>query len=385
MILSLVVALTLSPALCATLLKPIDKGGHVSRKGVLGKFFNWFNTRFDRGTDSYGRGVERIVSHRKAGALIYGVLLVVLCLLFWRLPSAFLPDEDQGMLMVMFSAPAGATQKRTQQSIDQATQFILKQQEVQGIMTISGFSLAGSSQNSGMGFIRLRDWADREGSAQEVAHRITGAMMMTLPDAQVFALTPPAITGLGTSSGVTLQLQDAAGNGYAALVEAPKQVLQLANGNQPLSAVRFNGRDDAPTYRVQIDDAKAGALGVAAADINTTLVHGDGRALRQRLSQQQPGQACVRAGRSVRTHVARRYRALVCAQQRRRHGAVFGVRQQRLGVCAAGADALQRQRIDGHHRQCRTGHQLGRCDDRAGRRSRWYGQGRWLRMVGHVV
>ncbi|MFB9011152.1 efflux RND transporter permease subunit [Xanthomonas arboricola] len=271
MILSLVVALTLSPALCATLLKPIDKGGHVSRKGVLGKFFTWFNTRFDRGTERYGRGVERIVSHRKLGSLVYALLLVVLGLLFWRLPSAFLPEEDQGMLMVMFSAPAGATQQRTQQSIDQATAFILKQPEVQGIMTISGFSLAGSSQNSGMGFIRLKDWADREGSAQEVAQRITGAMMMTLPDAQVFALTPPAINGLGTSSGFTLQLQDAAGNGHEALVEARKQLLQLANGNQSLTAVRFNGLDDAPTYRVQIDDAKAGALGVAAADINTTL------------------------------------------------------------------------------------------------------------------
>lgn len=271
MLLSLLVALTLSPALCATLLKPIEQGGHVSKKGALGRFFAWFNARFDRGADGYGRGVEKIVARRKLGGMVYMVLLLGLGLLFWRLPSSFLPEEDQGMLMVMFNAPAGATQQRTQQSIDEATDFILKQPEVKGLMTVSGFSLAGSSQNAGMGFIRLKDWAERDASAQEIAGRITGALMGSLRDAQVFALTPPAINGLGSSSGFTLQLQDVAGNGHAALVEARQALLQLASKDEGLTAVRFNGLDDAPTYRVNIDDAKAGALGLNASDINSTL------------------------------------------------------------------------------------------------------------------
>ncbi len=271
MLLSLLVALTLSPALCASLLKPIEKGGHVSHKGLLGRFFGWFNDRFDRGADGYGRGVGKLIGRRKLGGLIYLVLLGVMALLFWRLPSSFLPEEDQGMLMVMFTTPAGATQQRTQQSIDQATGFILKQPEVAGVMTISGFSFAGSSQNSGMGFIKLKDWSERDASAQEIANRITGAMMGTLPDAQVFALSPPAINGLGTSSGFTLELQDVAGKGHDALVAARQQLLQLANADKGLTAVRFNGLEDAPTYRVQIDDAKAGALGLDASDINTTL------------------------------------------------------------------------------------------------------------------
>ncbi|MCC4589527.1 efflux RND transporter permease subunit [Xanthomonas campestris pv. cannae] len=271
MLLSLLVALTLSPALCASLLKPIERGGQVSRKGVLGRFFGWFNARFDRGADGYGRGVGKLIGHRKLGGLAYLVLLGAMALLFWRLPSSFLPDEDQGMLMVMFTTPAGATQQRTQQSIDQASDFILKQPEVAGMMTITGFSFAGSSQNSGMGFIKLKDWAERDASAQEIANRITGAMMGALPDAQVFALSPPAINGLGTTSGFTLELQDVAGKGHDALVAARQQLLQLANADKKLSAVRFNGLDDAPTYRVQIDDAKAGALGLSAADINATL------------------------------------------------------------------------------------------------------------------
>ncbi|WP_420008224.1 efflux RND transporter permease subunit [Xanthomonas sacchari] len=271
MLLSLLVALTLSPALCASLLKPIERGAHVSRKGVLGRFFGWFNARFDRGADGYGRGVGKLIGHRKLGGLAYLVLLGAMALLFWRLPSSFLPDEDQGMLMVMFTTPAGATQQRTQQSIDQASDFILKQPEVAGMMTITGFSFAGSSQNSGMGFIKLKDWAERDASAQEIANRITGAMMGTLPDAQVFALSPPAINGLGTTSGFTLELQDVAGKGHDALVAARQQLLQLANADKKLSAVRFNGLDDAPTYRVQIDDAKAGALRLSAADINATL------------------------------------------------------------------------------------------------------------------
>ena len=150
--------------------------------------------------------MARVVGHRRLGALTYVVALAAMGLLFWRLPSSFLPDEDQGMMMVMFTTPPGATQQRTLQSMDQAADFIRKQPEVAGVFTVAGFSFAGSSQNSGMGFVRLKDWSERDASAQAIAGRITGAMMGMMRDAQVFAIVPPAISTLGTNSGFTLQL-----------------------------------------------------------------------------------------------------------------------------------------------------------------------------------
>ncbi len=384
MLLSLLVALTLSPALCASLLTPIEQGGHVSRKGLLGRFFGWFNVRFDRGADGYGRGVGKLIGHRKLGGLVYLALLVVMALLFWRLPSSFLPEEDQGILMVMFTTPAGATQQRTQQSIDQATGYILKQPEVAGMMTISGFSFAGSSQNSGMGFIKLKDWAQRDAPAQEIANRITGAMMGTLPDAQVFALSPPAINGLGSSSGFTLELQDVAGKGHDALVAARQQLLQLASADKDMTAVRFNGLEDAPTYRVQIHDAKAGALGLDASDINTTLatVMG-GSYVNDFLNNNRVKRVYVQG--EARAHAAHRHRPLVRAQQQFGDGAVLGLLQQRMGVCAASAEPLQRRGVDGDHRQRRHWHQFRRGDERHRRAGKQARQGRELRLVGHVL
>ena len=175
------------------------------------------------------------------------------------------------MLMVMYSAPPGATQQRTLQSMDKVTEFVLKQPEVEGIFAVAGFSFAGSSQNSGMGFVKLKDWSQRSASAQQLAARITGAMMGSLRDVQVFAMTPPAISSLGTSSGFTLQLQDLAGRGHDALGESRRQLLEQAARNPKLSAVRYNSLEDAATFRVEMDDRKAGALGLSASDINSTL------------------------------------------------------------------------------------------------------------------
>ncbi|GKT02109.1 efflux RND transporter permease subunit [Acidovorax sp. SUPP3434] len=271
MVLSLVVALTLSPALCATMLRPVEKGGHGSSKGPLGRFFAWFNKRFDRGSGRYARGVEGIVQRPKTGGLAYFVMVAIMGGIFYILPSSFLPEEDQGMLMVMFTAPAGATQERTVASIEKAAAFIQEQPEVEGIMSVGGFSLTGSSQNSGMGFVRLKDWGDRDASAQQIATRINAAMAQQLKDIQVHALTPPAIAGLGTSSGFTLQLQDVAGSGHDALTQARQKLLGAANQSPQLSQVRFNSLEDAPIYRVRINDKQAGALGVDSADINAAL------------------------------------------------------------------------------------------------------------------
>lgn len=271
MMLSVVVALTLSPALCATLLKPISKGGHTSTKGPLGRFFTWFNQAFNLSANRYRNGVKHVVNHPKTSMLCYFAIIGVMSLLFMRLPTSFVPEEDQGMLMVMYNAPVGATQQRTQQSMDKVADYVLQQPEVEGIFNVAGFSMAGNSQNAGMGFIKLKDWSEREASAQEIAGRITQKMMSTIKDAQVFVVNPPAIAGLGTSSGFTLQLQDLGGSGHETLVAAKNQLLELAAKNNKLTSVRYNGLNDAPVYHVNIDDQKAGALGLSSSDINDTL------------------------------------------------------------------------------------------------------------------
>ncbi|CDM24282.1 RND efflux system, inner membrane transporter CmeB [Castellaniella defragrans 65Phen] len=271
MILSVIVALTLSPALCATLLLPVEKGGRVPARGPLGRFFPWFNRGFGRMTDRYRHGVGRLLDRRGPGILAYACVLAGMGLLFWRLPTAFLPEEDQGMLMVMLNAPAGATQQRTLQSMDEAAGFIRRQPEVESLFTVAGFSTAGSSQNSGMGFVRLKDWSERTASAREIADRLNAAMADAVRDAQVFAVLPPAIASLGRNAGFTLQLQDPAGNGHEALVQAREQLLERAGSRASLSAVRYGGLEDAPTYKLALDDRKAGALGVSASDVNSTL------------------------------------------------------------------------------------------------------------------
>ncbi len=270
MILSVLVAMTLTPALCATVLKPIEKGGHVTPRGPLGRFFAWFNDRFDRATLGYRGGVQRLIGHRKLGVLAYALLLVGMGLLFWRLPSSFLPEEDQGMLMSMIKLPSGSTMEQTQKVIDEFSAYVLKQPEVESVMAASGFSTGGSGQNSGMAFIRLKDWDERSASAAEIVQRINGAMS-SIPDAQVFAMSPPSIQGMGSSSGFTFELQDLGGAGHEALVAARKQLLELAANNDKLTNVRYSALEDSPTYAVKIDDAKAGALDLAVSDINSTL------------------------------------------------------------------------------------------------------------------
>ncbi|MFJ5428063.1 efflux RND transporter permease subunit [Pectobacterium actinidiae] len=271
MILSLFVALTLSPALCATMLKPIEKGGHTSSRGILGRFFGGFNRWFDKGTQGYAHGVGVIVRRRKLGGLAYAALVAVAGGLFYILPSSFLPNEDQGMLLVRFNAPSGATQERTFASIEKVAAYIKEQPEVEGVMTVGGFSLSGNSQNSGMGFLRLKDWADRDATAQELAERINREMARQHKDIQVNALTLPAIAGLGTSSGFTVQLQDLDGKGHDALVAARQKFLSQANQNPDISRAYYGGLDDAAVFRVRIDDRQAGAQGVAPGDINAAL------------------------------------------------------------------------------------------------------------------
>ncbi|MEE7558912.1 efflux RND transporter permease subunit [Xanthomonas sp. Kuri4-2] len=271
MILSVVVAMTLTPALCATLLQPVGPDGHGTRKGPLGRFFARFNRGFERNAERYQRGVGRVVGHRRLGLAVYLLILVGMGLLFWRLPTSFLPEEDQGMLMVQVKLPSGATQQRTLAVIEQVSAYVRQQPEVDSVMAVAGFSTGGSGQNSGMGFVKLKDWSERDADASAIGMRITRAMAQKFRDAQIFAMAPSGIPGLGQSAGFTFELQDLGGAGHDALVAARQQLLGLAARSDALDSVRYDSLEDAPTLQVKIDDAKAGALDLSQDDINDTL------------------------------------------------------------------------------------------------------------------
>ncbi|MFC3902517.1 multidrug efflux pump [Acinetobacter marinus] len=270
MIISVIVAMTITPALCATLLKPIDKSEH-KKKGLLARFFAGFNNGFNKMTDKYHGGVKWVLGHKKTVIIAYLVILAGIAGLFMTMSTSFLPEEDQGMLMVSVKLPSGATQQQTLTVMDEVSDYIEKQPEVETVMTVAGFSTGGSGQNSGMGFISLKDWGEREASAGEISNRITGKMMSQYKDAQIFAMAPSGIPGLGQSSGFTLELTDLGGSGHDALVDAKDKLLALANKNDKLSSVRYGSLEDAPTFDLKINDSKAGALKVSQSDIDAVL------------------------------------------------------------------------------------------------------------------
>ena len=271
MILSVVVALVLTPALCATMLKPVKAGEVENRRG----FFGWFDRWFERGTKGYTKGVGALVRRGGRLLLVYVVLAAGMGLLLWRMPTAFLPDEDQGIVMVQITLPSGATQDRTLEATKAVGDHFLRDEaaSVDQVMTVAGFSFAGSGQNMGFAFVHLKDWEQRTRPEQRAA-AIAGRAMAAfsgIRDARVYALVPPAIVELGTSSGFDLQLQDRAGLGHDALMAARNQLLGAAWRSPDMAMVRPNGLEDTPTFQVDIDRTKAGALGVPLAQINDTL------------------------------------------------------------------------------------------------------------------
>lgn len=268
MVLSVLVALSLTPALCATLLKPSQHNDQ-AKKG----FFSWFNQTFDQLANTYQRSVGLVLGRPTRSLLVYALILGGMAVLFVRLPTSFLPDEDQGMLMAQVTLPVGATDERLQEVMKDVQAYLLKQPEVDAAMTIRGMGNGGNAQNSGRGFIKLKDWSDRAGaehSASAVARHATQALA-SIRDADIFIMAPPAIQGLGQSSGFDVQLQDLAGLGHATLLEARNKFIALANKDPRLANVRAQGLEDTPTFQVKIDDRKAGALGISASDINDTL------------------------------------------------------------------------------------------------------------------
>lgn len=273
---SVLVAIVLTPALCATLLKPIAKGGHMEHgSGLIGRFLDWFNDKFNAGSARYQRGVRGILGRPARFMLIYLVLGVVAGLLFLRTPSGFLPDEDQGVLMTIIQAPVGATQQRTLESIKQVEQVFqdTAKDDMESIFTVQGFSFGGSGQNTGMGFVKLKDWSERPGkeqSAQAIAGSAMGGLMQ-IKDAMAFAMSPPAIQGLGTSSGFSFNLMDNGGLGHAAMMDARNQFMGLASQSKLITGVRPNGQEDEPQLRLEIDQTKAQSLGLSIAEVNNTL------------------------------------------------------------------------------------------------------------------
>lgn len=269
MVLSVLVAMTLTPALCATLLKARIGKGHGAQHG----FFGWFNRTFERASAGYERWVGVVLRRWGRSLLLYGLVLVVMAVGYVSLATSFLPDEDQGILLAQIQLPVGATDSRTQEVIKQFEDYILQQPEVEAMISISGLGMGGNSQNTARAFIRLKDWSERGGSGQgaaAIAQRATLALS-SIGDADAFVMQPPTVRGLGQSSGFDLQLKDLGGLGHDALVAAREQFLELARKDARLLGVRSNGLDDAPQLKVSIDDRKAGALSLSTSDINSTL------------------------------------------------------------------------------------------------------------------
>src|SRR5512139_3657517 len=275
MVLSVLIAMILTPALCATLLKPVAKGHVAAESGWFAWFFRAFNRWFDRGSRGYQSLVGRMLGGPWRHMLVYAAIVAAMAVLFLRLPTAFLPDEDQGFIICQVQLPAGATQERALQVIEQLEQHFMENEKraVDSVLTISGFSFAGRGQNMGLAFVKLRDWELRrtpELRAPAVAGRAMGAFSR-IRDGMVFAFVPPAVTELGTANGFDFELQDRGGLGHERLMEARNQLLGLAAKNPVLVAVRPNGQDDTSQFRLDIDDVRAGALGVSAADANGVI------------------------------------------------------------------------------------------------------------------
>ncbi|EDJ9064272.1 multidrug efflux RND transporter permease subunit [Salmonella enterica subsp. arizonae] len=272
MALSVLVALILTPALCATLLKPVSAEHHEKKSG----FFGWFNAKFDHSVNHYTNSVSGIVRNTGRYLIIYLLIVVGMAVLFLRLPTSFLPEEDQGVFLTMIQLPSGATQERTQKVLDQVTHYYLNNEKanVESVFTVNGFSFSGQGQNSGMAFVSLKPWEERNGeenSVEAVIARATRAFSQ-IRDGLVFPFNMPAIVELGTATGFDFELMDQGGLGHDALTKARNQLLgMVAKHPDLLVRVRPNGLEDTPQFKLDVDQEKAQALGVSLSDINETI------------------------------------------------------------------------------------------------------------------
>lgn len=269
MALSVIVALTLTPALCASILKPIkhdkkDKG-----------FFGWFNRMFNGGAETVRTSVGYMTPRWKRFILIYGFIIAAMTFGFIKVPTAFMPDEDQGSLMLQVILPSGSTQEQMEPVGERIQKFFMEQEKenVQAVMMVYGFSLAGQGQNSAMAFVNLKDWSERkrpDQKAQAIALRANGTLL-SWKDSIAFSFALPPVPELGMADGFDLYLQDLSGQGHEKLMEARNQLLDLARKSPKLYNVRANGMEDTPQLDLKIDFSKAAALGVPVEAINQTL------------------------------------------------------------------------------------------------------------------
>jgi multidrug efflux pump len=262
-------ALSLTPALCAHLLKPVEAGHHMEKKG----FFGWFNRKFTSGAKHYEGFVSKILKRAGRWMVVFVLLVGVVGLMFTRLPNSFLPNEDQGYVIANIQLPPGATAERTNVVLHAMEEYVMKQPEVANMVAVTGFSFSGQGQNMGLAFIPLKPWSERKGDghdAQSFAGRVT-MHMGALRDSFIFVVSPPPIPELGTGTGFSFRLQDRAGNGHAALLAARNQLLGMAMQSKVLTGMRPEGLEDAPQLKLNIDRDKAQALGVTFSAINTAL------------------------------------------------------------------------------------------------------------------
>ncbi|MCD8523982.1 MAG: efflux RND transporter permease subunit [Saccharospirillaceae bacterium] len=269
MLLSVMVALILTPALCATLLKPAHKGELEDQKG----FFGWFNRTFAKATDKYMGGVSATLSRPVRLMIIYIIMLLVMAFLYVRLPTSFLPEEDQGVLINLVQLPQGATLERTDKVMKKLEEHFLSEESVESIFTVAGFSFAGQGQNMGLAFVKLKDWDERKDpsqSANAIIGRAWGAVSQ-FKDATVYPINLPPIPELGVASGFDVMLQDRNNLGHDKLVGIRNQLLGMAAQDPRLAGVRPNGMQDVPIFRIDIDYEKVKSLGLNISDVNSTL------------------------------------------------------------------------------------------------------------------
>ncbi|WP_122613511.1 efflux RND transporter permease subunit [Pseudomonas viridiflava] len=274
MALSVLVALIFTPALCATMLKPIDPEKHGQPKRG---FFGWFNRTFDRSVVSYENGVKRMVTHKLPAFVAYLIIVAGMIWLFTRIPAAFLPEEDQGVIFAQVQTPAGSSAERTQKVIDDMRDFLLDKENGEGkgvnsVFSVNGFNFAGRGQSSGLAFVMLKPWDERDAETTvfKIAERAQ-AHFASFRDAMVFAVVPPSVLELGNATGFDVYLQDQGGVGHQKLLDARNQFLGMAAQSKILAGVRPNGLNDEPQYQLTVDDEKASALGITLSNINQTL------------------------------------------------------------------------------------------------------------------
>jgi multidrug efflux pump len=271
MVLSVIVAIVITPALCATLIKPVPKGEHHGHS----RFFTWFNGRFDAANARYRSIVERQLQHPWRQMAIYAVIAGLMGLLFVRLPTAFLPQEDQGYLMTMVQGPVNSTQERTGKVLEKVERYFLEERKdaVSSLFTVTGFSYGGSGENSGMGFILLKDWKERKGHGLDAlsVQQAANMRLFPTPEAMVFTIAPPPIISLGSSSGFDFFLRDELDQGHEALVAARNQLLGMVAQDKKLANVRPNGSEDTPRYHLELDPQRLAGVGVSEADANNAL------------------------------------------------------------------------------------------------------------------